>query len=182
MCVPSLPENRIFSPFSRGPEQHPGNSRKTDEKGLFPQISSDLLKPPSLEPLNPHGGGALQKVFLTLRKEQGTNESLAAKGGQAKGAGQLSWGICRYNLLALDTSLFARILSTFGHFFLLSLASPCPESKNTHHHSGKPSFVFFFQGLRVSMVYTLLSGPMAYTPFFLDFPGKRYATYFFLLL
>ena len=39
-----------FSPFSGGCEEHLGNLQKTEEKGRFPQISSDFLKLPSLKP------------------------------------------------------------------------------------------------------------------------------------
>ena len=38
-----------FSPFSGVYEEHLGNPERR-ENGLFPQISSDLLKPPSLKP------------------------------------------------------------------------------------------------------------------------------------
>ena len=46
----------LFRPFSaffalfRKARRAPGKSRISEEKGLFPQISSDLLKPPSLKP------------------------------------------------------------------------------------------------------------------------------------
>ena len=39
----------LFSPFYGGCEST-WEIQKTEEKGLFPQISSDLLKPPSLKP------------------------------------------------------------------------------------------------------------------------------------
>ena len=39
-----------FSPFSGGPEFSTWKIQKTEEKGLFPQISSDFLEPPSLKP------------------------------------------------------------------------------------------------------------------------------------
>ena len=48
--------NRPFSPFSCHFRPFPEGPRstweiqKTEEKGLFPQISSDFLKPPSLKP------------------------------------------------------------------------------------------------------------------------------------
>ena len=58
-CLAALPGNQPkstffaiflpFSPFSGGCEQHLGNP-ENEEKDLFPQISSDLLKPPSLKP------------------------------------------------------------------------------------------------------------------------------------
>ena len=57
-CLAAVPENRPFSAFfalflpfsffSGGPEQYLKNSEKA-RKDLFPQISSDLLKPPSLK-------------------------------------------------------------------------------------------------------------------------------------
>ena len=59
-CLAALPGNQPksaffalflpFSHFSGGCEEHPGEIRVTEEKGLFPQISSVLLKPPSLKP------------------------------------------------------------------------------------------------------------------------------------
>ena len=39
----------LFRPFPEGAKS-PWEIQKTEEKGLFPQISSDLLKPPSLKP------------------------------------------------------------------------------------------------------------------------------------
>ena len=55
-CLATLPGNRPFSPFfclfhpfPEGPSS-PWEFQKTEEEGLFPQISSDLLKPPSLKP------------------------------------------------------------------------------------------------------------------------------------
>ena len=39
----------LFRPFPEGAKST-GEIQKTQEKGLFPQISSDLLKPPSLKP------------------------------------------------------------------------------------------------------------------------------------
>ena len=53
---PGIGRNRPFSPFFClfGPFPEGTKStweiKKTEEKGLFPQISSDLLKPPSLKP------------------------------------------------------------------------------------------------------------------------------------
>ena len=53
---PEIGRNRPFSPFSCLFRPFPGGAKstwkiqKTEEKGLFPQISSDLLKPPSLKP------------------------------------------------------------------------------------------------------------------------------------
>ena len=44
------PFSALFLPFSGGCEEHLGNPRISEEKGLFPQISSDFLKPPSLKP------------------------------------------------------------------------------------------------------------------------------------
>ena len=50
----------LFRPFSEGAKST-WEIQKTEEKGLFPQISSDFLKPPSLKPLF----AALQKsLFL----------------------------------------------------------------------------------------------------------------------
>ena len=39
----------LFRPFPEGAKST-WEIQKTEEKGLFPQISSDLLKPPSLKP------------------------------------------------------------------------------------------------------------------------------------
>ena len=39
----------LFRPFPEGPKS-PWKIQKTEEKGLFPQISSDFLTPPSLKP------------------------------------------------------------------------------------------------------------------------------------
>ena len=39
-----------FPPFSGGSEKHLGNPEYLRKKAFFPQISSDLLKPPSLKP------------------------------------------------------------------------------------------------------------------------------------
>ena len=55
-CLATLPGNRPFSPFLCLFRPFPEGAKstweilKTEEKGLFPQISSDLLKPPSLKP------------------------------------------------------------------------------------------------------------------------------------
>ena len=60
-CLSALPswksaEIDLFRPFSaffcpfRRVRRAPGKSRKRRKRGLFPQISSDLLKPPSLKP------------------------------------------------------------------------------------------------------------------------------------
>ena len=53
----------LFRPFPEGPDST-WKIQKTEEKGLFPQISSDLLKPPSLKPsfaalqnMRHHSGG-----------------------------------------------------------------------------------------------------------------------------
>ena len=46
---PFSPVFCLFRPFPEGPEST-WKIQKTEEKGLFPQISSDLLKPPSLKP------------------------------------------------------------------------------------------------------------------------------------
>ena len=53
---PEISRNRPFSPFFclfrlflEGPKST-WKIQKTEENGLFPQISSDLLKPPSLKP------------------------------------------------------------------------------------------------------------------------------------
>ena len=43
------PFSAFFTPFLEGPNGT-WKIQKTEEKGLFPQISSDLLKPPSLKP------------------------------------------------------------------------------------------------------------------------------------
>ena len=47
---------------------------------------------------------------------------------------------------------------------LLQFPDTSREEKSIHHHRGNRSF-FLFPGLRLSMVYTLLSGPMVYTLF-----------------
>ena len=53
---PEIGRNRPFSPFFCLFRPFPGGAKsaweiqKTEEKGLFPQISSDFLKPPSLKP------------------------------------------------------------------------------------------------------------------------------------
>ena len=53
---PKIARNRPFSPFFCLFRPFPEDMKstweiqKTEEKGLFPQISSDLLKPPSLKP------------------------------------------------------------------------------------------------------------------------------------
>ena len=46
---PKLPFYCLFRPFPEGPESTL-KIPKTEEKGLFPRISSNLLKPPSLKP------------------------------------------------------------------------------------------------------------------------------------
>ena len=58
-CLATLPGNRpkwpfppffcLFRPFPEGAKST-WEIQKTEENGLFPQISSDLLKPPSLKP------------------------------------------------------------------------------------------------------------------------------------
>ena len=55
-CLAALPGNRpksakfcLLRPFPEGAKST-WEIQKTEEKGLFPQISSDLLKPPSLKP------------------------------------------------------------------------------------------------------------------------------------
>ena len=63
---PEIGRNRPFSPFFRPfPEgaKSTWEIQKTEEKGLFPQISSDLLKPPSLKP----PFAALQRTVDDLR-------------------------------------------------------------------------------------------------------------------
>ena len=53
---PEIGRNRPFSPFCCLFRPFPEGLKstweiqKTEEKGLFPQISSDFLKPPSLKP------------------------------------------------------------------------------------------------------------------------------------
>ena len=59
-CLAALPGNRPksafsalflpFLPFSGRCSSHLPEIQKTEEKGLFPQVSSDLLEPPSLKP------------------------------------------------------------------------------------------------------------------------------------
>ena len=55
-ALPGIGQNRpfppffcLFCPFPEGAKST-WEIQKTEEKGLFPQISSDLLKPPSLKP------------------------------------------------------------------------------------------------------------------------------------
>ena len=55
-CLATLPGNRpksaffgLFRPFPVGPNST-WKIQKTEEKGLFPEMPSDLLKPPSLKP------------------------------------------------------------------------------------------------------------------------------------
>ena len=55
-CLAALPGNRpksaffgLFRPFPEGAKST-WEIQKTEEKGLFPPISSDFLKPPSLKP------------------------------------------------------------------------------------------------------------------------------------
>ena len=74
-CLAALPGNRpklafraLFLPFSpclvrRAPEK----SRISEQKGLCPQISSDLLEPPSLKP--PFAALKLQGTFLEGRRD-----------------------------------------------------------------------------------------------------------------
>ena len=63
---PKIGRNRTFSPFfclfRPFPEglENTSEIQKTEEKGLFPQISSDFLKPPSLKP----PFAALQPIFF----------------------------------------------------------------------------------------------------------------------
>ena len=75
-CLAALPGNRpkwAFSPFFclfrlfLDGAKSIWKIQKTEEKGLFPQISSDLLKPPSLKP----PFAALQFTIPTQRKMGG---------------------------------------------------------------------------------------------------------------
>ena len=78
--------NRPFSPFFCLFRPFPEDAKstwkiqKTEEKGLFPQISSDFLKPPSLKPpfaapqLNRDFGSSILAVFP--RKNSKTQSSL----------------------------------------------------------------------------------------------------------
>ena len=47
---PFSPFFRLFRPFPEGPNSTWEIQKTEEEKGLFPQISSDFLKPPSLKP------------------------------------------------------------------------------------------------------------------------------------
>ena len=49
LFLPFSPVFCLFARFQRA-RTAPGKIQKTEEKGLFPQISSDFLKPPSLKP------------------------------------------------------------------------------------------------------------------------------------
>ena len=60
---PFLPFFCLFRPFPEGAEST-WKIKKTEEKGLFPQISSDLLKPPSLKP----PFAALQKMSFQISR------------------------------------------------------------------------------------------------------------------
>ena len=60
---PFLPFFCLFRPFPEGTKST-WEIQKTEEKGLFPQISSDLLKPPSLKP-----------PFAALQPNEYTNNS-----------------------------------------------------------------------------------------------------------
>ena len=68
---PEIGRNRPFSPFfclfRPFPEGWKSTlkTQKTEEKGLFPQISSDLLKPPSLKP--PFAALQVCALFSCLR-------------------------------------------------------------------------------------------------------------------
>ena len=73
-CLAALPGNRpksalfaLFLPFRPLPEgaKSTWEIQKTEEKGLFPQISSDLLKHPSLK----RPFAALQKILVVLSAE-----------------------------------------------------------------------------------------------------------------
>ena len=91
---PEIGRNRPFPPFFCLSRPFPEGTKstweiqKTEEKGLFPQISSDLLKPPSLKPpfaafQNLGGGGGFgrfgaSKGFCT--NSQGTAMALAIFG------------------------------------------------------------------------------------------------------
>ena len=68
--------NRHFSPFSCLFRPVPEGAKstweiqKTEEKGLFPQISSDFLKPPSLKPpFAALQAGAVAKQMRSLISE-----------------------------------------------------------------------------------------------------------------
>ena len=63
----------LFYPFPEGPKST-WEIQKTEEKGLFPQISSDFLKPPSLKP----PFAALQKK-IPLSSEFGAVFSLEVR-------------------------------------------------------------------------------------------------------
>ena len=56
----------LFRPFPEGLNST-WKIQKTEEKGLFPQISSDFLKPPSLKP----PFAALQLIFLFVQLSDG---------------------------------------------------------------------------------------------------------------
>ena len=58
----------LFRPFSEGAKST-WEIQKTEEKGLFPQISSDFLKPPSLKP----PFAALQLLGLGAPKSHNRN-------------------------------------------------------------------------------------------------------------
>ena len=69
---PEIGRNRLFFfcyflPFSGGTKST-WEIQKTEEKGLFPQISSDLLEPPSLKPPS---NAALQFDILQVFREWG---------------------------------------------------------------------------------------------------------------
>ena len=70
--------NRPFSPFFCLFRPFPGGAKstwkiqKTEEKDRFPQISSDLLKPPSLKPpfAAPQGRARKLKLFRAIRSAE----------------------------------------------------------------------------------------------------------------
>ena len=67
----------LFRPLPEGAKST-WEIQKTEEKGLFPQISSDLLKPPSLKP----PFAALQSdVSRIFSAENSGNDALTSLGG-----------------------------------------------------------------------------------------------------
>ena len=82
----------LFRPFPEGVKST-WETVKTEEKGLFPQISSDLLKPPSLKP--PFAAPQTSGKFEKFREKQGTSVGIFPGGfrGSAGFSGNLGlWG------------------------------------------------------------------------------------------
>ena len=133
-CLAALPGNRrnwpfspflcLFRPFPEGAKSA-WEIQKTEEKGLFPQISSDLLKPSSLKPPSTalqiksvgrvsegFGLGGLGPARVALfRDRKGTPENLCDK-DFAELSGELSGAICLKFFVSLGAQYCPRIVQT----------------------------------------------------------------------